>query len=90
MARQRTLMLTCEEHQALIEQRDHSPQAQVRERCAALLKIAGGRSANWVAQYGLLKVRPVETVYNWLNIYEAEGLAGLIARLHGGRRGRGL
>ena len=90
MARQRTLMLTPEKREALIDHRDHDPCPQVRERCAALVKVADGRSANWVAQYGLLKVHPVETVYNWLNMYEAEGLAGIIARQHGGKRRRGL
>lgn len=90
MARPRTLTLTAEERAALIDHRDHDSQPQVRERCAALLKVADGQSANWIAQYGLLKVHPVETVYNWLNLYEAEGLTGLIRRLHGGKRGRGL
>jgi hypothetical protein len=41
------------------------------------LKIAEGQSAHWVAQHRLLKPRDPDTVYNWLNIYEAEGIAGL-------------
>jgi transposase len=39
-----------------------------------------------VSQHGLLQKRNPDTVYNWLNIYETEGLAGLIARQHGGYR----
>lgn len=90
MARRRTLTLTDEEHQELIEHRDHDPRPPVRERCAALLKIAEGKSPHWVARHGLLKERDPDTVYNWLNIYQAEGLAGMIARQHGGARRRGL
>jgi len=90
MVHQRRLILTVEEREALVVHRDHDTHPQVRERCGALLKIADGRSANWVAQNGLLKERPVETVYNWLNIYESEGLVGLTGRLHGGKRRTGL
>ena len=90
MAHRRTLTLTEEERQELIEHRDHNPHPQVRERCAAMLKIAEGKSPHWVARHGLLKERDPDTVYNWLNIYEAKGLVGLIARQHGGARRRGL
>jgi len=90
MVQQRTLALTVEDRKALVDHRDHDSRPQVRERCGALLKIADGKSANWVAQNGLLKVRPVETVYNWLNIYDREGLEGLTGRLHGGKRRTGL
>ncbi len=86
MARQRTLTLTEEERSQLIAHRDHHASPQVRERCAALLKVAGGKSPHWVAQHGLLKERDPDTIYNWMNIYEVEGLAGLIARQHGGPR----
>jgi transposase len=90
MARRRRLTLTDEERQALIEHRDHAARPQVRERCAAMLKIAEGKSPHWVARQGLLKERDPDTVYNWLNIYQAEGLAGLVARQHGGARRRDL
>jgi len=86
MVRRRTLALTEAERQELIEHRDHNPHPQVRERCAAMLKIAEGKSPHWVARHGLLKERDPDTVYNWMDIYEAEGLAGLIARQHGGAR----
>ncbi len=90
MAKYRTVALTDEERQELIEYRDHDPRPYVRERCAAILKVADGRTAHWVAKHGLLKERDPDTVYNWLNIYEAEGVAGLIARQHGGARRRCL
>ena len=86
MPQRRTLKLSQEEEAKLQEQRDHNPRPYMRERCAALLKIARGKSAHWVSQHGLLQKRNPDTVYNWLNIYETEGLAGLIARQHGGYR----
>ncbi len=90
MARLRRLNLTDEKKQEMIEHRDHHPSPQVRERCAGLLKIADGKSAHWVARQGLLKERDPDTVYNWLNIYQAEGLEGLIVHQHGGARRRRL
>lgn len=86
MPSRRTLNLTQGEEEKLVEHLDHDPQPYVRERCAAILKIAQGKSAHWVSQHGLLQQRDPDTVYNWLNIYETEGLAGLIARQHGGYR----
>lgn len=49
-----------------------------RERCSALLKIAAGASIRQVAQHGLLRRRKPDTVAEWLNRYEADGLAGLV------------
>lgn len=63
--------------QTLIEMREHHPKPYLRERAAALLKIASGRSASWVAQHGLLKQRDYRTVLSWLNAYENKGLGGL-------------
>lgn len=86
MARRRTITLTEEERQQLINHRDHDPRPYVRERCAAILKVADGKAAYWVAKHGLLKERDPDTVYSWLDIYEAEGVAGLIEHQHGGSR----
>lgn len=86
MPKRRTLDLSPQQCQELTYHRDHDPRPYVRERCAALLKIAQGQSAHSVAQHGLLRRRDPDTVYNWLDIYEAEGLKGLIARQHGGYR----
>ena len=76
MVHKRTLTLTDDERQALIEHRDHDPRPQARERCAALLKIADGASPHWVSQHGLLKRRSPDTVYTWLDIYEEVSLYG--------------
>lgn len=42
MSYRRTLELTAAQRQELIHHHDHDPQPYVRERCAALLKIAAG------------------------------------------------
>jgi hypothetical protein len=86
MVQRRTLSLTETERQALREHRDHDPRPQARERCAAVLKIADGQSPHEVAQHGLLKPRDPDTVYGWLNQYEAGGVAGLLSCWHGGKR----
>lgn len=90
MARHRTLKLNTEQEQELIQLRNQTNHEYVRERCAALLKIAGGRSAHWVAWHGLLKPRDPDTIYHWLDIYEAEGVVGLQGHRQGGTRGRYL
>jgi transposase len=69
----RTLELTGPQRAQLEEHRDHDPRPWVRERCAALLKIADGLSPHAVARHGLLKPRDPDTVYDWLNWYEKYG-----------------
>ena len=86
MSQRRTLALTAAQRQQLLHHRDHDPRPYVRERCAALLKIAGGRSPHAVARAGLLRPRDPDTVYHWLDRYQAEGLAGVLAHQHGGDR----
>jgi ribosomal protein S18 acetylase RimI-like enzyme len=86
MAYVRTLTLSPEQRDELVGHRDHDPRPYVRERCAALLKIADGTSPFAVAKAGILKPRDPDTVYSWLNTYEAGGLAGVIAHQHGGPR----
>ncbi len=86
MAQKRTLALTQEQRHELIHHRDHDPRPYVRERCAALLKIADGQAPYRVAQQGLLKPRDPDTLYQWLNWYQTHGLSGLISSQHGGPR----
>jgi hypothetical protein len=90
MAHRRSLTLTEEAQNELMEHRDHHPSPQARERCAALLKIAAGASPHSVAKQGLLKQRDPDTVYEWLNLYEAVGLEALLTRKQGGDRRSGL
>jgi hypothetical protein len=46
----RTLTLTEPQRQELLATRDHDPREYVRERCAAVLKVAAGRTPYWVAK----------------------------------------
>ncbi len=84
--RQRTLSLTEEQRAELEEVRDHACQAYLREKAAALLKIAKGQAPHAVAKRGLLKRRRADAVYGWLDRYEAEGIAGLKVRAGRGRK----
>jgi hypothetical protein len=88
VAQRRRLAVSPAQHEELVAHRDHDPRPYVRERCAALVKIADGMSPHAVAQRGLLKARDPDTVYGWLTTYSAEarGLAGVVARQHGGAR----
>jgi hypothetical protein len=86
----RALTLTEEQRQELLKLRDHDPRPYVRERGAAILKIAEGQSPHRVAKSGLLKPRDPDTVYAWLDRYQTQGAPGLIAHPQGGWRGRCL
>ncbi len=86
MAKRRILILSSTARAELEEHRDCDPRAYMRERCAALLKIAAGDSPHEVAWHGLLKRRDPDSVYAWLNRYEQAGLAGLNIQPGRGRK----
>jgi len=90
MARRRTLELTEAQRQELLHYRDHDTRPYVRERCAALLKIADGQSPHAVARHGLLKSRDPDTVYSWLDWYERYSLWSVTHFQQGGAHRRGL
>jgi hypothetical protein len=79
----RQLVLSETERRELVQLRDHARQPYVRERSAALLKIAEGMPVTLVARQGLLRPRDPDTVYAWLDRYQATGSAGL--KVHPGR-----
>jgi hypothetical protein len=81
----RALALTEQQRRDLERARDHDPRPYYRERCAAVLKVAGGQSARQVALRGLHKPRDPDTVRAWLDAYQARGLAGLAQRPRGHR-----
>lgn len=54
-----TLTLSEPEQAALREALHHHRSPQVRERCAAILKIAEGHSPHWVACFGWARVRVI-------------------------------
>lgn len=66
--------------------RDTGVKAYVRERAAAILKIAAGMSASEVAKNGLYKSRQYQSVCEWVHRYQAEGIAGLYIRDGRGRK----
>lgn len=86
MSCKRGLALSDEQAQELIDYRDHDPHPYVRERCSALLRIAAGETPHAVAQDGVMKPRDPDTVYKWLNDYEAEGIAGVLGHQQGGNQ----
>ena len=90
MPLRRTLDLTARQHQDLVDYRDHHPKPYVRERCAALLKIADGQAPHAVARTGLLKPRDPDTVYSWLDLYERLGIRGVLWFQQGGVHRRSL
>jgi len=79
----RQLVLSETQRQELVQMRDHARQPYVRERAAALLKIADGLPAARVARQGLLRPRRPDTVYEWLDRYQATGSADM--KVHPGR-----
>lgn len=68
----RELTLTEPERDELQRIRDHDPRPYLREKAAALLKIAAGLCPHQVAHRGLLKHRQPRTVYRWLNHYQQQ------------------
>jgi hypothetical protein len=58
----------------------------MRERCAALLKIADGWLAVEVARSGLHRRYDPDAIYEWRKRYLAEGMAGLKMRAGRGRK----
>ncbi len=86
MAKRHKLHLNNEQLEELRYLRDTGEPAYLRERAAALLKIATGTSPHKVAQSGLLKKRKPDTVYAWLRHYREAGVIGLRHKPGKGRK----
>ena len=86
MAKRHKLHLSDEQLEELRHLRDTGEPAYLRERAAALLKIAAGASPHKVAQSGLLKKRKPDTVYVWLQRYREAGVLGLRHKPGKGRK----
>jgi Helix-turn-helix domain len=82
----RYLALTETEEQELSHLRDHAPKPYLRERAAALLKVADGQSAASVARHGLLRPRKPDTIYAWLDRLLIDGIDGLTIQSGRGRK----
>lgn len=86
MAKRHTLQITDEQKNSLRELRDNGKQSYLRERAAAMLKIASGMSPHKVAKSGLLKIRKPDTVYLWLSRFREQGIPGLTQKSGRGRK----
>ena len=71
----RVLTLTPEQRSELEHLRDHANKPYLRERAAALLKVADGQLASAVARNGLLRRRNPKTIWEWLNRYQSCNLS---------------
>jgi hypothetical protein len=71
--RRRSLSLTQEQRAALLHIRNHDPRPYLREKAAALLKVADGHSPHAVAKQGLLKPRDPDTLYSWIDDFQEQG-----------------
>jgi transposase len=77
MAGKRKVLLEERQYAELVNMRDHAQIPYLRERAAAILKVAEGLSVRKVAASGLLKRVRHETVSEWIDRYEQAGLEGL-------------
>lgn len=84
--RQTEIVLTNHQEAELIKLRDHAREPYMRERCAAILKVASGKPVSTVAQLGLLRKRKPHTVSDWINRYRQYGVDGLRVRSGRGRK----
>lgn len=81
-----SLALTAEQRRVLEDARAHDPKPYMREKAAALLKVADGASARRVAAFGLLTKHRHRTISRWAERFLDEGLAGLRVRKGRGRK----
>ena len=86
MSQAREIQLSPEQEQELHQVLKSHEKAYMRERAAAILKVASGSSMRQVAATGLLQVRTEEAVSDWIDRYQAEGLQGLRIRKGRGRK----
>jgi hypothetical protein len=86
MPKHLTLELSQEQRAELVKHRNTDPLPYLRERCAAMLKIADGITAAEVARAGLLRHYDPDAIYEWRRRYVDEGLQGLRIRAGRGRK----
>jgi hypothetical protein len=88
MPRYIRIQLTEAQRQELHDTRAHHPKAYLRERAAAVLKVADGLLVQQVAENGLLKRHEPETVRGWIDHYLTDGLAGWKIKTGRGRKSK--
>ena len=75
-----------EQEKKLKQIRDTHKDAYMRERASAILKVSQGIPPYQVALTGLLKPRKPDTVYDWIDRFQSEGVAGLAVKPGRGRK----
>lgn len=80
------IRLTIAQQKELEKTRDQDQRPHMREKAAAILKMAAGESGRHVALCSLLRPRKPETVCGWWWIYQAQGLSGLEIKPGRGRK----
>lgn len=78
--------LTGTQREELERVRAEHAQAYMRERAAAVLKVAEGATLTEVGERGLLKRHEPETVGDWIKVYLAQGSAGWRVKPGRGRK----
>ena len=86
MPKKLTLTLKLEQQLELVRARDTHEKPYIRERAAALVKIACGQDYKEVAATGLLSTYCRQAVASWVKRYEQEGLDGLFVKAGRGRK----
>lgn len=80
------LELSTSEREELERVRRHDARPYMREKAAALLKIADGQIASQVAEHGLLQSHDPDIIYRWLKRWQTEGIKGLVVKKGRGRK----
>jgi transposase len=86
MPKRITVPLSEAQQQELVQVRDQHPKPYLRERAAAVLKVASGLTVTAVAEQGLHKRHEPETVRLWIDRYLEQGVAGWTIRPGRGRK----
>src|SRR6266511_1052650 len=82
----RRVELTPEQREQLLRLVKQASKPYLRERAAAIVKVADGEVASQVATWGLLVRHKPDTVYGWLDRFEERGIAGLTIAPGRGRK----
>ena len=86
MAGKRKVVLSEQQYAELVKTRDHAALPYLRQRAAAIIKVSEGESMTKVGKYGLLRKVRHETISQWIDRYEQEGIQGLSVREGRGRK----
>jgi hypothetical protein len=91
MSNRTRITLSAEQRAELARIRSHHAKRYVRERAAAILQVADGKTVADVSRRGLIRHRQDETVSEWVQRYRDQGVQGLeIQAGRGRKRGKPL